>query len=263
MVNYFYYSGTGNRFILIEQTNQFDELHSHAQRLCENMTPAADGILVLNQTQQQYQLDIINADGSIADMCGNGLRCAMAHIHKTTGDTQVVVHTRSGPIQCRQSQERAEIQLIVSHQYQPDEAVSRYLARSELSLCKTISEVRIGNRHLIALLEKEPNNDIWVRLGGSLQHQSFYPDGINVTALWPEAEEQYGIKTYERGVGPTGACGSATCSAAAVLKQHNKNKNAQYNFRAPGGLLAVRCDTPGQYWLSGDVKLIETGEFEI
>src|SRR5262245_808069 len=98
------YEGLGNDFVLIEGPVASGLRTEDAQRICDrHRGVGADGVLLVAVADERPRMQVINADGSVPEMCGNGLRCVALHLARTAraGSAPFMIETDAGPHACR------------------------------------------------------------------------------------------------------------------------------------------------------------------
>jgi diaminopimelate epimerase len=214
-------SGAGNDFIVIDHRVPFmpeDEQAGFAKRVCRRMfSVGADGlILIENSAVADFRWRFYNGDGSVAEMCGNGARCAarFAYIKGIAG-SRMSFETLAGIIEAE----------ICSNNPGDDETVRLRMTtpcdfRTNLSVIlagreKKLSFVNSGVPHAVLFMEAEEN--IPVQEWGKVVrfHPLFQPAGTNVNFVQKLAENTIRVRTYERGVeDETMACGTGAVASA-------------------------------------------------
>ncbi len=214
------YSGCGNEFIVIDnRTPLFPENpHPHASQLCLH-TLAADGLILLeNSAHHDYKMRIFNADGSEAEMCGNGIRCLMKFIREK-GDSResCSIETLSGPI----SVTVVDNKIAVSMPPPTDCLWNVPLVLEDLSY--VIHFLNTGVPHAVLFVDNLDSKH-WMDLAPKIRHHPFFaPHGANVNFASFDGGSVVRVRTYERGVErETGACGTgAAATAIAAAMQYN------------------------------------------
>lgn len=210
-------SGSGNDFIIIDnRKNVIDEtdLPQFIARVCRRkMSVGADGfILVENSEAVDFRWRFYNSDGSIAEMCGNGARCAARFAFLTgIAGTEMYFETAAGIIHAEITGDRVKIKLP-----DPDDLNIDYMLELEHASL-SVSSVNTGVPHVV--VEKDNIDDIdVVKLGREIRfHDRYAPAGTNVNfaSLRNNSVE---IRTYERGVeDETLACGTGAVAGAIVM----------------------------------------------
>lgn len=225
----------------------------------------ADGIIVVCEAiceqRQLVMVWIINADGSFAENCGNGLRCAARYYFLRHAEArQVVINVGRRKMLCEKTQLDGQ-ELIATHMGQA--LIDRQLAWFEelkqlagnvvleLGLClQQVHACELGNRHAVFFGAAEHLQ----ALGAKMQA---FADGINVHCVWRESANYHQARSYERGVGITSACGSGAGAIAALLAGQQPTSDWQ-RISMRGGLLFAR-KAAGEVIVAGKAKHVYSG----
>ena len=262
-------AGAGNDFIVVESPQGLN-LKRLAQQVCDRTNGVgADGLLVLGPSRRSdYRMRIINADGSEAEMCGNGARCMAAYIvaRKTPSKSLFGMETIAGEILAEAEGETARVRLSPPVDYRPSVAV-RIRGR-----VIHVAYIDTGVPHVVVPVAGLKEIDVR-GLGRLIRyHAKFKPRGANVNFVERLGPRLIEARTYERGVeDETKACGtgSVACALVTYLRDHPEEKNtkqARMNVRTAGGeILEVRFTVeegcPGEVWLKGSAKFIARGDY--
>ncbi len=251
--------GLGNDFVLFDGRRSPRLISpAGARRLCDRRRGiGADGVLTLLPARGNAaaRLHIYNADGSEAEMCGNGLRCAARVLLEEGGERDVRLETAAGLRGCRL--EGGEIRSEVG--------------RAEVAAPETVSvggehvegcAVSIGNPHFVILAPAD------ARRAGALgplleRHPRVAPARTNVE-LCERTADGLRLAVWERGSGLTLACGTgAAASAAAAVKRGLLEADREWPVDLPGGraFLAVAADF--SVALRGPAERVFRGEIEL
>ena len=238
--------GAGNDFIVMEglKTPKVKDL---AVAVCDRTDGiGADGLLLLDKSKvADYKMRIINADGSQAEMCGNGARCLAAYIKriKKPKKERFSMETLAGVLQCEANGEIANVRLSDPKDYQSDITIP--LGGRDLH----VSYIDTGVPHTIIYVDSL--KDINVKaIGENVRyHKRFQPRGTNVNFVEQIDRNLIDARTYERGVeDETKACGTGSVAAAIVsyIKANPEvpsKKGARMNVRTRSGeILQVTFD---------------------
>jgi diaminopimelate epimerase len=196
-------------------------------------------------------MDYRNADGSVAEMCGNGVRCLakLAFEHGLVSPTELVVATRGGRKRVwldvdggGRTVRAAKVdmgppELEVDRIPMAGPAGTRFLAEpfEHDGVTYKASAVSMGNPHLVLFVEQDPDQVDVHRIGPALEHDARFPNRTNVEFVAPAAD---GIKlrVWERGVGETMACGTGACASLVAASLAGLTpRTASIHF--PGGTL--------------------------
>lgn len=215
------YAGCGNDFILVDNRKvvfPVTDRASHIRKICHRHTGiGADGVILLEESlSADFKMRIFNADGSEAEMCGNGIRCLHKFIQKLG--------------LCKQAVSIETLESILSLKQAGDEVTVEMPIPSELSWSIPLSvnnqdleahHLNTGVPHAVFFLPEIESVDV-NRLGRQIRFDShFSPRGANVNFV-SVADRGIAIRTYERGVEQeTLACGTGA-TAAALAAAHVK-----------------------------------------
>lgn len=254
--------GSGNTFYLIEGLKDEQNWVGLAQWLCDPQNHGgADGLLVVLPSQKaDAKMRVINADGSEASMCGNGLRCVARYVLEDLQKDEAIIETMKADLHVkRDGMLTAEIEAfaveIAPVSFNLKTLPMTYNAQTTL-IDEVISEitpelnftaVSVPNPHLITVVPKEYIQDVshQEKLASTLNGvNKITPDGVNVSYVLPISKNEIFVRTYERGVGFTNACGTAMTASslvATLLKLVDDEVVTVYN---PGGF--VKCHVQQQ-----------------
>jgi diaminopimelate epimerase len=231
--------GLGNDFVVLEGPQELKA--GEIAWLCDRRFGiGADGVLVVTPGDP-VRMEYWNADGSPAEMCGNGLRCVARYASDRgwVDESEFTVATPVGPRQVRVHAGEVEVELG-----EPRLGDQRSVDGMELHL------VDVGNPHAVVFVEDLADVDVEA-VGASLQQE--FPGGINVEFV-AIGEDTLTMRVWERGVGETLACGTGMVAAAAA----SRPPEGAVAVRVPGGVGIVRLDE-GTAWLSGPAEYVFTG----
>jgi diaminopimelate epimerase len=256
------YEGLGNDFIVLDvaRTSDFDARTVPA--LCDRRFGiGADGVLLVLPPRRSgaARMVVINADGSIPEMCGNGLRCVAVHVATARGleDAELTVETDAGPRRCVVSGRGRAVPHV-----EVEMGVVRLLGDRELEVdhqSVDLSLVDAGNPHAVTFrTAARPELE---KLGALIARDPSFARGTNVEFVEVRGQE-IEVFVWERGVGPTLACGTGACAAVAVASARNLvPSNTWVQVRLPGGVLQVMRDsTSGETSLAGPARCVFRGE---
>lgn len=210
-------SGTGNDFIIVDHRQPFldeDALADFTRAVCRRkFSVGADGlILIENSDKADFQWKFFNGDGSSAEMCGNGARCAARFAYsKEIAPAKMRFMTIAGIIEAEVIDESVKIRMT------PPEDISLNLALDIDGQQKIVHSINTGVPHAIIFMEDVADAPVfeWGRI--ARYHEHFQPAGTNVNFVQHLAGDELSVRTYERGVeGETMACGTGAVAAAIV-----------------------------------------------
>ncbi len=261
-------SGTGNDFIIIDHRTLFvarGEQPDFARKICRRMfSVGADGlILIENSEQADFSWQFYNGDGSEAEMCGNGARCAarFAYMNKIAG-REMSFETRAGIIHaviCGEQEVRVELTLPTD-------------LRLDLAVVldgetKQLDFVNTGVPHAVLFTEED---DVPVQKWGReiRNHALFQPAGTNANFVTLVGENKVRARTYERGVeNETMACGTGAVAAAVIAEIRRKVQSPVTVVTSGGDILTVALQLRKsmkveKVYLTGPARMIYEGNLD-
>jgi len=265
MITFYKMSGSGNDFIIIDLRNRMmpiDDLPLFAARVCRRkLSVGADGLILLEKSDRaDFKWQFFNSDGSVAEMCGNGARCAARFaLLNGIAPSRMTFETLAGIITAEVIGDQVKIQMTEPF----DLKIDFDLALQGQHL--TYSSINTGVPHVVIEVDDLEITDV-VQLGRSIrQHADFAPAGTNVNFISPAENGHWAIRTYERGVeDETLACGPGLVAAALTLSARC-GLASPVTFRTrSGSLLKVHFDKSvegfGTVLLEGDARVIYHGD---
>jgi diaminopimelate epimerase len=238
--------GLGNDFVVVDGETGLDP--KRIRSLCDRrFGVGADGVLRVGEQGGAVTMEYWNADGSPAEMCGNGLRCVarFAVDRRLVAESAFVVMTPAGP-------KRALV---------GDEMVAVDLSPISIGAGVTVQgvdlvTVDVGNPHAVALAD--PGAIELEVVGPRIEHDAAFPAGTNVEFYLPAGPDTVRMRVWERGVGETLACGSGMVAVAAV--ERRRTGADAIRVQVPGGEAEVRFDDG--VWLVGPAITVFSGEID-
>jgi diaminopimelate epimerase len=267
--------GLGNDFILVERASCPPEAGPWARRLCDRHEGiGGDGVLVYAVEGGRVHMRLVNADGSDAEISGNGVRCLAAwavsrglvparHVVQTTPGPRPVAVESLGGGRYRVATDLGPAILdsrAIPVRLDPprDRVVDHPLQVGGETVLVTATS--LGNPHCAVFMEPPPDDERLVRLGPALESHPFFPRKTNVEFVTPSSREEIRVRFWERGVGYTRASGTGSASAAvaAILKGLADRK---VRVVCDGGVLAVEWPEGGNVHQVGEVEVLFEGEW--
>lgn len=264
-------AGAGNDFVILDAHNGLNYKKLTGQICDRNNGLGADGLLILDKSKKaDYRMRIINADGSEAEMCGNGARCMAAYIvHNRKPKKKLFsLETIAGIILAEAKGETANVRLSDPKDYRPNVPL--------LIQGRTIQVhyIDTGVPHTIVYVDGLKNIAV-ADLGQTIRfHEDFKPRGTNVDFVEQIRDDLIAVRTYERGVeDETKACGTGAVASGIVtyLKMNpevHQVKNAPIKVKTVSGeILNITFDLQNEkitnVWLKGSAKFIAKGEYYV
>jgi diaminopimelate epimerase len=249
-------SACGNDFLIIDGIHAPSDLAAFTRRICERHAGVgADGVEWLYPADDaDVRARLLNADGSEAEISGNGTRCVAAYICSEQAKEKVVIRTGAGLKICTFASRNET-------QYEFEIAMGEPLVGDEFSLKLTGREVRgipvsMGNPHFVVFVNKFAPD--WHVEASQIGRHRDFKQGINVEVVTIMDKRNIDVKFFERGVGETQSSGTGSCAAAVAAIVVNKAESP-LRVHAPGGVQTVRWDQ--QVFLRGTAQLVCRGEF--
>ena len=267
--------GLGNDFLMIEAGELPNDVARLVSRLCERHTGiGADGVLLHRAAPGGVAMRLVNADGSDAEMSGNGLRCLAAYaVAHGLAAPEHVVQTAAGARKVKVEPLGGARYRVVSDLGKPllathEIPVTLEPGRSPVvdhpvqvaGSTLRITATSLGNPHCALFLDA-PADDAMVReLGPALETHAFFPQRTNVEFVSVSSPSELRVRFWERGVGLTQASGTGAASAAvaAILKGLT---GRSVRVSCDGGVLEVEWPEAGSVRQTGEVQLLFEGEW--
>lgn len=249
-------SACGNDFLIVEGAEASGDLSALSKRLCDRHNGiGADGVeWLFPDPQADVQARLINADGSQAEISGNGTRCVAAELCSRTEKSEIVVRTGAGLKMCRLVEKRSP-----SFEFETDMGpaiVGEQLAIETMWVRAVGTSVSMGNPHFVIFVENFQEG--WQKQAALIQTQPQFPHGTNVEYVVARGPHEIEIRLFERGAGETLSSGTGSC-ASAVATIASRRAKSPVTVVAPGGSQIVRWED--QVYLRGSATLVCRGEF--
>jgi diaminopimelate epimerase len=240
----------GNDFLIVDEKYASDRRVELARQFCARHTGVgADGVEWVEASGDKVRAVLSNADGSIAEISGNGTRCVAAWWALKNDLSEVNVETGAGRKVCRILQRGQQIVHIETAMGTP--VVDKFKVRDYDGV-----RVSIGNPHFVLFVDRFPEN--WEEIGARLTVDPAFPKGTNVEFVQIVDTNTIEFRIYERGAGPTLSSGTGSCaSAAAAMAIRGMARDLR--VIAQGGEQHVRWKDDMVY-LTGAAEIIASGE---
>jgi len=256
--------GTENDFVLLPDLDAGLELTASAvARVCDRRAGiGADGVLRVVASEvdgARWFMDYRNADGSLAEMCGNGLRVFARYLVEAGLEEpgEFGVATRAGVLDVHVPVDDGDVRA----------AMGRHTLRDLPDLCVGVGgrswpavDVGMGNPHAVAFVERladaGPLLDAPV-----VRPADAYPDGVNVEFVVDRGPRHVAMRVHERGSGETRSCGTGACAVAvaAALRDEGLDLTSTWTVDVPGGRLRVNLHPDGRVELCGPAVIVAEG----
>jgi len=271
-ITFYKLQASGNDFILVDNRKlklKSLSLKKLAQERCQRkLGIGADGLLVIEPSKKAcFKMRIFNADGSEAEMCGNGARCTAYWAKLQCPKSKTInFETKAGIIEAVPEAKNIKIKLS------NPKNIKLHLPINVLGRKIHLSFINTGVPHVVIFVEGLEKIDV-EKIGQAIRfHKKFQPQGTNVNFVELISDYFIKVRTYERGVeAETLACGTGAVASAVLtayrLKASTESAQRRIRVKTKGGeVLEVSFVRLGDklrgVWLSGRVDLVYKGEFE-
>jgi len=267
------WQGLGNNYIILHNEEiPFELTPERVRLLCDrNLGIGSDGIMVIGARtgEDRFEIRIYNADGSEAEMCGNGVRMVARKLKmegSISGDT-VVLETGAGEIVPRLGDGyMVTVDMGIARfggeklSGFDDECVEESLNAAGRSF--TFTFVDVGNPHAVIQspwpLELVPLHEI----GPMIEEHKFFPRKANVEFVKVLGEHQARVRVWERGVGETRSCGTGATATAVALVRTGQCRSP-VTVELPGGRLVVEVRPDWRVFMTGPAEEIYHGDLSL
>jgi diaminopimelate epimerase len=275
------YHGSGNDFVMLVDLDDARPLEPDLVAVvCDRRTGVgADGVIRLVRSERadaSFVMDYRNADGSVAEMCGNGARCVGTLVHDLglSDGSEFGIETRGGVRRLRLHDDGGDVQRVTVEMGVPGFTKASIPMRGPAwesflgqpfdvggGITLTASAVSMGNPHLVLFVEDDPARFHVGHIGPALEHHELFPEGTNVefAQVLPDAIK---ARVWERGSGETMACGSGACAIAVAANEAGLVPTRSV-VRFPGGALEVERHESGEVLLTGDAERVFEGVVDL
>ena len=275
------YQGTGNDFVMLVDLEDERPLEPGAvAAICHRRTGVgADGVIRLVRSTRPdaaFVMDYRNADGSLAEMCGNGARCVgkLVHDRGLADELEFGMQTLGGVRRLRLHEDGGEVERVTVEMGVPGFTKAAIPMRGPAwetflgqpfdvggGMTLTASALSMGNPHLVVFVDDDPDRFHVSHIGPAIERHELFPERTNVEFAQVLGD---GIKArvWERGSGETMACGSGACAVAVAANEAGLVPAATV-VRFPGGALDVERLESGEVLLTGDVQHVFEGSIDL
>ena len=253
--------GLGNDYLYI-----YGEVPKSASELAVKCSDrhfgvGSDGLIYISPSKAaDFKMRIFNADGSEANMCGNGIRCVGKYVYDKgyTDKTELTVETLSGIRTLKLNIIYGKVKTVAVD-------MGKTTVQDDITLTAadkvfTATPVSVGNPHIVIFVKGVENFPI-EKYGKILEKHPKFPDGVNVE--FAEVKDGYiRMRVWERGSGITLACGTGACAAVVAACEIGLcERGTDIHVKLAGGDLIVN-NTDGVLTLTGPATLVYEGTFE-
>jgi diaminopimelate epimerase len=250
-------SACGNDFLIVDGINAPADMAEFSRRICDRHNGVgADGVEWLFPAKDaDMSARLINADGSEAEISGNGTRCVAAYMVSRGHAGKVAIRTGAGVKHC-------ELIAREEHRFEFEMEMGKPQVGDAFSIQTAFGKahgtpVSMGNPHYVVFV-KEFSPD-WQDEGAEIGRHPGFEHGVNVEFVRVIGSNDIEVRFYERGVGETQSSGTGSC-ASAVAAIAGGHARSPVKVHAAGGTQVVRW-TDGSVYLRGPAQLVCRGEF--
>jgi diaminopimelate epimerase len=271
--------GLGNDFIMVDclaDNPDIAELEHRAVAICDrNFGIGADGLIfVMPSLDADFQMRVINSDGSEAEMCGNGIRCMAKYVydHGATKSSEIAIDTLAGIKVIQMYAESGKIDKVRVDMGEPefrrglipmlgqgcDLVKGEHLSAAGHDLAITC--VSMGNPHCVSFVDDVVAFPV-ATVGPAVENAPIFPKRTNVEFVQILGPSEIRMRVWERGASETLACGTGAC-ASAVASAINGKTGRQVLVHLAGGDLEIDWAEDNHVFMTGPATEVFTGEFE-
>lgn len=250
-------SACGNDFLLIDAAVAPPDINAFTRSICDRHDGVgADGVEWMSpHFSADSEIRLINADGSHAEISGNGTRCVAAYVCATQAKERVSILTGAGTKICQLTSRR-------DSEYEFETEMGKGTVAPEIALKVSWGDVRgvpvsVGNPHYVIFVPEFSRN--WQAQAAEIQKLPQFPEGVNVEYVVVDSKFDLRVRFFERGAGETRSSGTGSCASALAAMKTGRADNT-VKIHAPGGTQTVRLQGDNIF-LRGPARLLCEGEF--
>jgi diaminopimelate epimerase len=275
-VNFARMNGLGNMILVADMRGRADRIRPEAARaLAGDPATLFDQIMAIHSPKTpdtDAYVEIINRDGSLAQACGNGTRCVVQALAAETGTKAFVFETLAGILEASEHEDGMVSvdmgvpvfdwdKIPLAEEFRDTRAIELQIGPIDAPVLHSPSAMSMGNPHAIFWVDK----DVWSydldKFGPLLENHPIFPERANISIAFVESREKIILRTWERGVGLTEACGSGAC-AAAVSAARTKRTGRDVIVQVPGGPLRIEWRADDHVIMTGPAEWEFSGKLD-
>jgi diaminopimelate epimerase len=256
-----YGHGTHNDFVLVfDSEDKLTFSPDQVKAICDRNTGVgADGFIRITKENNQWFMDYRNADGSVAEMCGNGIRVMARYLQERNHQPSGIyaINTRAG----RKFLAVPDTGDISVNMGQVSQVPGEITATDNGNTYHGLN-IDMGNPHAVVFVDDLTKiGDL--KSAPVVTPADAYPEGVNVEFVQFTGEIQLNMRVFERGVGETQSCGTGTCAVAlAATIKSKKSLPIKWIINPPGGQLIVEIDGHSNATLIGPAVIVKDVELD-
>lgn len=268
--------GLGNDYIYIDCTsnkNKIDAPEELSKRISDrHFGIGSDGmILICDSDRCDFKMRMFNADGSEAEMCGNGIRCVGKFVYDNnlTDKTDITIETKAGIKRLGLHVENGIVNAVTVDMGEPIldkdkipvNTNNKFVELKVLDKEFIFTPVSMGNPHAITFINNLDTFDL-DKYGKIVESDSHFPNKTNVEFIEILDRNHIKMRVYERGTGETLACGTGAC-ASVVASVLNNLTERTVNVKLLGGSLNINYNEDGHVYMTGEATTVFNGEIDL
>ena len=259
--------GLGNDFIIIDQRNKIIEFSKkEIVKICDRNFIGCDQLIVIKKNKElDASLEFFNSDGSSSGACGNGTRCVAYLLSKENNKKEITVWTFSSILKSKiLNNNLVETDIGIPKIQWNEIPINENKNTKNLGI-KILDEnnnehiggtaINVGNPHVVFFVENIDNFNI-KKIGPTVENNKLFPEKCNVSIAKVVNNNLIKVKVWERGAGPTKACGTAAC-ATAVAGNINGYIKEKVDIEFELGKLSIFIDEKNNVHMKGPVSEIK------
>ena len=249
--------GTENDFVVLPDADgsvHGDLSPERVRALCDRRAGlGADGVLrAVRRDDGRWFMDYRNGDGSVGEMCGNGIRVFARYLHERESEAfPMEIETRSGI----KTVDRA------GNGFTADMGAPEVLGETTVSVGERswpARHISMGNPHAVAFVDDLDDAGRLLEAPG--RDLAVFPDGVNVEFVVRRGEHHVAMRVHERGAGETRSCGTGACAVAvAAALADDAPRGTSYVVDVPGGTLSIVWTTDDRVLMTGPAEIVAVG----
>lgn len=254
-------NGLGNDYLFV-----YGSVPENIKDLCvklsdRNFGAGSDGMIYISSSDKaDFSMRIFNADGSEAEMCGNGIRCVGKYVYEKgyTDKRHLTVETLAGI-------KKLDLYISGGKVRRVSVEMGTASVSEDISLRKNgadivLTPVSVGNPHAVTFVSDAESAPV-AELGSQIEHDAHFPDGVNVEFAQIISRSEIRMRVWERGSGITKACGTGACAtAAAAVSKGYCDSDQPVSVKLDGGVLQITVLPGSSIIMSGPAETVYEGE---
>ncbi len=269
-------NGLGNAFVVLDGRVRAIDIDDEAIRHLGGPEGIGfDQLITLEASPRGgVFMRIHNRDGGEVDACGNATRCIGRLVMDETGTDRAVIDTNAGVLVAHATDDPALVtvdmgrprfgweDIPLAEPFHDTRTIELQIGPIDAPVLHSPSAVSMGNPHAIFWIDDVEAHDL-EGAGSLLEHHPIFPERANISLAHVTARNAITVRTWERGVGITKACGTAACAAAVAAIRKDLVDRVPIAVTLPGGPLTIDWRTDDHVWMTGPVEDEFAGEIDI